>query len=160
MQVALALPLGLSNYSAQKLMPFHSGNTHKNFLPQNLDNNNLLQLGFTSGCHNCSVIPSVALHVAFTQSGLKISHWYVLPGRYLKPPLPSSKTLRSMLYGLVESVCAVAGWLGVTVEQASKGAPVGKEMTGTTVETSNTTATRALMINIECVLHLHNTIRS
>jgi len=58
-----------------------------------------------------------------------------------------------MLYGLVE-FCAVAGWLGVTVEQASKGAPVGKEMTGTTVETSsNTTATRALMF--ECVLHLH-----
>ena len=99
----------------------------------------------------------MALHVAFTQSGFKISHWYVLPGRYLKPPLPSSKTLRSMLYGLVE-FCAVAGWLGVTVEQASKGAPVGKEMTGTTVETSNNTAaTRGLMI--ECVLHLHNTIR-
>ena len=49
----------------------------------------------------------------------------------------------------------MAGWLGVTVEQASKGVPVGKEMTGTTVETSsNTTATRGLMI--ECVLHLHN----
>ena len=76
------------------------------------------------------------------------SHWYVLPGRYVKPPLPSSKTLRSMLYGLVE-VCAVAGWLGVTVEQASKGAPVGKEMTGTTVETSsNNTVTRALMIDV------------
>jgi len=75
---------------------------------------------------------------------------------YLKPPLPSSKTLRSMLYGLIE-FCAVAGWLGVTVEQASKGAPVGKEMMGTTVETSsNTTATRGLMF--ECVLHLHNTI--
>ena len=53
-----------------------------------------------------------------------------------------------MLYGLVE-FCAVAGWLGVTVEQASKGAPVGKEMTGTTVDTSsNTTATRGLMIEM------------
>ena len=46
-------------------------------------------------------------------------------------------------------------WLGETVEQASKGAPVGKEMTGTKVETSsNTTATRGLMF--ECILHLHN----
>ena len=57
-----------------------------------------------------------------------------------------------MVYGLVE-VCAKAGWLGVTVEQASKGAPVGKEMTGTAVETrSNTTATRALMF--ECDLQV------
>ena len=82
------------------------------------------------------------------------SHWYVLSGRYLKPPLPSSKTLRSMVYGLVE-VCSGAGWLGVTVEQASKGAPVGKEMTGTAVDTrSNTAATKALMF--ECVLYLYN----
>ena len=45
-------------------------------------------------------------------------------------------------------------WLGVTVKQASKGAPVGWEMMGTTVETSrNTTATSALMF--ECGLHLH-----
>ena len=45
----------------------------------------------------------------------------------------------------------MAGWLGVTVEQAAKGAPVGKEMTGTAVETSNnTTATRALMFMFEC----------
>ena len=53
-------------------------------------------------------------------------------------------------------VCAVVElWLGVTVEQASKGAPVGKEMTGTVIETSsNTTATRALMFG--CVQHLHN----
>ena len=48
----------------------------------------------------------------------------------------------------------MAGWLGVTVEQAPKGAPVGKEMTGTAVETSNTIATRGLMF--QCVLHLHN----
>ena len=61
-------------------------------------------------------------------------------------------------HGLVE-FCAMAGWLGVTVEQASKGAPVGKEMTGTAVETSNTTATRALMINIECVLFCTYTIQ-
>ena len=82
------------------------------------------------------------------------SHWYVLPGRYLKPPLPSSKTLRSMLYGLVEVCSEAGGWLGVTVEQASSGAPVGREMTGTAVETSsNTTATRALMF--ECGLHQH-----
>ena len=44
--------------------------------------------------------------------------------------------------------------MGVTVEQASKGAPVGKEMTGTAVETSNNIATRSLMF--QGVLHLHN----
>jgi len=67
------------------------------------------------------------------------SHWYVLPGRYLRRPFPTLKTLRSMLYGLVEICAVVELWLGVTVEQASKGAPVGKEMTGTAVETSSNT---------------------
>ena len=93
----------------------------------------------------------MALHVALHKTN---SHWYVLSGRYLKPPLPLSKTLRSMLYGLVEFCAMVELWLGVTVEQASGGAPVGKEMMGTAVETSsNTTAIRALMIvclNVFC----------
>ena len=47
--------------------------------------------------------------------------------------------------------CGVAGWLGVAVVQASRGAPVEKERAGPTQEaSSSSTATRALIL--ECVL--------
>ena len=90
-----------------------------------------------------------AFSSAFMMQWVLNSHWCVLPGRYLKPPLPSSKTLRLMLYGLVEVCSEAGGWLGVTVVQTAKGAPVGWEITGTAVETSsNSSTTRALMF--EC----------